>query len=515
MKQTFLSSYWLPILAGIFIGTSYIPFLPWALPFLYLPLWIYWQQQTSLRGVLIGGWITQFVLTLIGFNWVTYTIKEFGHLPMPLAIVGFILFCSFAHLHIPLAGALWWLAQKHLKIKSIWILPAVHILSDLSFPMIFEWHMGYTLFYAQLPVFHLAEWIGFRGLSSLIYILNVLVLQSYPKSFSWQKFKFRKTLPALFFIGTLQGLGFWLGQQVPRPEKVATILVVQANIGNSEKLERQLGHSFREFIVSRYKDLTLKGWQKEPAQLALWPESAFPHILGDSESEKSRLNQELLDFLKQHKIPLATGAYAIDRKNSLIFNSFFTLDAEGKLTSPPYSKSQLLAFGEYLPGSDLFPILKTWLPQVGFFGRGQGPQLMNLSGVILGPHICYESLFDHINRDVARLGAEILVNVTNDSWYGTWQEPYQHLYMTLARAIEVRRPMVRSTNTGISSAITAQGQILVQSPMEQEWSETLAIPYSSQIKSTLFMSWGYYFSFALAILLIAWTLICPKRSCLF
>jgi apolipoprotein N-acyltransferase len=78
------------------------------------------------------------------------------------------------------------------------------------------------------------------------------------------------------------------------------------------------------------------------------------------------------------------------------------------------------------------------------------------------------------------------VNVTNDSWYGTWQEPYQHMYMTLGRAIETRRPLVRVTNTGISTVVLASGEVLQQSPMHQEWAGLYTVPYTRQPRATFY-----------------------------
>src|SRR5262245_58012825 len=106
--RRFLLAYRAPIVAGIFIGTSYIPFPPWASMFAFVPLWIFWLAQAergeSLKKIFLAGWITQFVLTLIGFNWIAHLAKEFGHFPWAVAIVTLLLFCAFANLYVPLAG---------------------------------------------------------------------------------------------------------------------------------------------------------------------------------------------------------------------------------------------------------------------------------------------------------------------------------------------------------------------------------------------------------------------------
>jgi apolipoprotein N-acyltransferase len=103
----------------------------------------------------------------------------------------------------------------------------------------------------------------------------------------------------------------------------------------------------------------------------------------------------------------------------------------------------------------------------------------------------------------------VIVNLTNDSWYGAWQQPYQHLYMTLARAVEVRRPLVRSTNTGISAAILATGEVLETSPTYADWYQVYDIPYATSPPTTAFMSWGYWL---IPALLSLGLLVLPRTS---
>ena len=129
-------------------------------------------------------------------------------------------------------------------------------------------------------------------------------------------------------------------------------------------------------------------------------------------------------------------------------------------------------------------------PDLGSFGRGKGPTVMTIGAanqlIKYGPQICYEGLYPWFTVDLAKKGAQILGNVTNDSWFGKEFEPQQHLYMTLARAIEVRRPLIRSTNTGITTGITAAGEILQKSPQDQEWAGQFEIPYMTNPPHTFF-----------------------------
>jgi len=97
----------LPLLSGVLIGTSYIPFPPWASLFCFVPLWIFWSRQARLADVLLGGMACAFIFTLIGFNWVTYTLHEFAHLDWWVSVIGMLLFALLAHLFVPVAGAVW------------------------------------------------------------------------------------------------------------------------------------------------------------------------------------------------------------------------------------------------------------------------------------------------------------------------------------------------------------------------------------------------------------------------
>lgn len=499
-----IRDYRLPILSGILIGTSYIPFPPWALGFALVPLWIHWRKSSTWRQVWWAGWVTQYVLTLIGFNWVAHTIHEFGHLPWPLAIIGLLLYCGFASLHVPLAGLVWFFGKRTLKLgdrASLLLLPASFILAETVYPMIFDWHLGYPLLPAGWAGVHLAEWIGFRGLSALVVLANAMIFWLYLNHRAKSKFAVGAGALALG-LAALTGLGLWLRDRLPAPDAKLSALIVQANIGNLEKLEQERNDDVRGHVIERYFKQTEAALAGKKPDYVVWPETAFPHLLNGPYINSPGYAQSLRTFLERNGLNLLTGGYGWNEGTRELFNSFYLVDSRGVLADEPYSKTHLLAFGEYLPGSHWFPILKTWLPQVGQFGRGTGPKTKVFGETKFGPLICYEGLFDHFTRRLALQGSQILVNVTNDSWYGTWQQPYQHLYMTIARAIEVRRPIIRSTNTGISTIGLASGEIMVQSPLHQEWQHLYELEYLKNPPTTLFMGLGYYFNWILIGLLI-------------
>ncbi len=506
MTINWRNPWFLPVLSGFFIGTSYIPFPPWASLFGFIPLWIFWAQQTRLKPVLLSAVLTTFVYTLIGFNWVTYLLHEFAHLPWLGALGGMLLFAVIAHLFVPVAGVVWFLGCKwglYQGRNSIFAMGLFTALLLWSLPMLFKWNFGYAWYGAKIPLFHLAEYLGFSGLSMLTILANV------PLYFAWQKRKsprgkvLFKRVGVAFLLLNVWGLNTkaWL----PTPDSSFNVLLVQANIGNAQKVAAQFGRGGYNNIISQYQTLTqqaLEEHKQEKIDFVLWSETAFPSLLSTKDNN-NYYAQKLIKSVRANDVALITGSYARQAKTGFISNSLFVLNAQGEVQPTYYSKSILLAFGEYIPGEDQFPVLRELMPMVGQFGRGNGPkELLRLNDYKIGAQICYESLFPEFTKSLADLGAQFIVNVTNDSWYGTWQEPFQHKVMTLARAVETRRPLVRATNTGISTVVLASGEVLAESPMLEKWYGLYKVPFMQEPKPTFYQRNFYLMPIVLLTLLV-------------
>lgn len=498
------------MLSGILIGTSYIPFPPWAIFFGFVPLWIAWMRATTIKQVWWYGWITQFILTIIGFNWVAHTVHEFGHLPWAVAILCLFGFCAFSNLHVPLAGVAWFWTTRFFKIdprRKAWLLPAFIALGEWTFPMIFDWNFGYTWLYARFPAVQWADMIGIAGLSHLSIFANLLFFfaatsanPDQPKS--WPQRLKPVAIFALIFA-LLNILGTVHLNRLPPDDRVLRVGIVQANIGNLEKEYAQRGGAFRDQIVNKFSVFSRTLVEQNPGlQMIVWPETAFPDTLSVSQHQ-GRFGLQVVQLMSELKTPLVTGGYGLEPDGRMT-NSLFVINAEGQVVSPSYAKTVLLAFGEYFPGATWFPQLKVWFPEVGDFARGPGPTVISLGDLKLGAQICYEGLFDWFGRKLADQGAQILVNLTNDSWYGLWEQPFQHGYMTLARALEVRRPVIRSTNTGISTVISSRGEIGEFSPLHKEWIHAFDLPYSTTPVVTGFQKFGYILE---PLSLVLWILV--------
>jgi len=489
-----LSSYRLPLLSGLFIGTSCIPFPPWALLFCYVPLWLFWIREGSVRKILWGGWLAQFLFCLVGFHWVAYTAHEFGHLSWPLALLVLLLFCAFGHLYFVLAGLAFALLRDRLGLSraaQLALLPCLTALCGQYVPMIFPWNLGYPWLGSGLPAFQLAEYVGFEGLSVLTLFLNLALL------LAWERRKDRMGAyllgAAMSFLLLINGAGWLAGKAQPLPDATANVLVVQGNVGNLEKAYAEKREGFREEILRRYFRLTRQGLGQADGHapdFVVWPETAFPDTIPARPLHTGNAGT-LMAFVRSNETALVAGALGRDAASGKPTNSMSFLDRDGGVADKPYDKVHLLVFGEYFPFSDRFPVLKKWFPFTADFARGPGPGTRRIGGLLVGPQICYEGLFPGFSRSLAEQGAQIFVNVTNDSWFGTSAEPYQHLFMTLARGIEFRRPVVRATNTGISAAMRADGTLLDLSPLHTEWTGLYEIPYRNAQHPTFYQEYGH------------------------
>lgn len=486
----------LAFLTGILLSTSYVPFYPWAVFFCLVPLFSAWLKEDQPRRVFFLGWLSQFVFNMIGFHWIYHTAAEFGHLPFIPSAIALVGFASFESLDLPIAGLLVALLKKKYKFKPLWeitLYALMFFIVQALYPTIFPWNLAYPWYWANWPAVQWADVVGFEGLSLFTLLAQVLF---------WQIWQVRKERRVVFRLSVLF-LGVFIALNITGrkkalaiEEKVATesgrelkLLLVQANIGNLEKAYAEKGMQYQGFIVNEYLNLAREGLAKHPeSELVIFPETALPVSL-NSEYVLTPDARLVVNFVKETKLPLLTGAYA-DSAANLPYNSVFLFGSDAQLLGY-YNKTHLLAFGEFIPGGDLFPILYEWMPFISHFGRGPGPSVLHWDGLKFGIQICYEGLYPKFSRGLSDKNANLFFNATNDSWFGKTFEPQQHMIMTAARAIEFRRPMIRATNTGISTVITQTGKLLTQSPLHEKWYESVKLKLEKDPEPTLYARFPY------------------------
>jgi apolipoprotein N-acyltransferase len=191
--------------------------------------------------------------------------------------------------------------------------------------------------------------------------------------------------------------------------------------------------------------------------LIVWPETATPFFFQEEFNLSSVVRT--IPRLSSDWLLFGSPSYLAEGSRTFYMNSAFLLSPDGKI-SGKYDKMHLVPYGEYVPLRNFFPFINKLVAGIGDFRKGEGINPLNIGNHSLGILICYEGIFPELSREYKARGANLLVNITNDAWFGRTSAPYQHLSMTVFRAVENRIYFLRSANTGISAIISPTGQII-------------------------------------------------------
>jgi len=493
------------LLCGICAGISYyLSFAPNTLffvaPLLFFFMLLGVRLSKNWKEAFFVGWTSGLVTCLMGYPWITYVAKEFGNLPSPFPTLIYLGYSAFGEIHFAVfTGLLFWILQKSPLSSSLQkaLLPAaLCALIELISPRIFPDHIGHVFY--ETPLFNqVSDLFGVHGLTflvvwtgaSLFCVFSDLKLK---RNFSKNVLLTPNTFLLILSLIALTAYSQWRLSAIQTIQKNAkrtlSVALIQANIGNVDKLSAENGlRSAIHKTISTYKDLSVEAAQKiQGLELIVWPETAYPDTL--STPLKKRPMEAIA---KEIGIPFIIGSYDTDYlpgNRERDYNAIFYIDENGTFQHT-YRKVLLLAFGEYFPFSDWFPELKDLVPEVSDFGRGEGPGVIDFKGLKISPLICYEAIFSTFVKDAMKLQPDLFLNATNDSWFGPLMEPDQHLALAKFRSIEYRRPLIRSTNTGITTLIDATGKQIATGKRNSPDIISGVLPIPEGI-ITLYAIWG-------------------------
>ncbi|HWN66825.1 MAG TPA: apolipoprotein N-acyltransferase, partial [Haliangium sp.] len=271
------------------------------------------------------------------------------------------------------------------------------------------------------------------------------------------------------------------------------VAVIQANVGNLDKLASEKGDVEAVVdVLTRHGRLSdEQATSDTPPDLLIWPETAYPLAYGAERSAiDSEMDAELRTFTNMRQIPLLFGGYHVAEGRE--HNSALVVDADGALQV--YHKHILMPFGEYVPLVNDWDWVRERMPNIARFGSGGTPLVLDVPlpgerSVKVAPIICYEALFaEHVIAS-ANAGSQVIVNLTNDSWFGSEAQKRLHLALAALRSVETRRPQIRATNTGISALVLADGEVVDPGPVDQEASLRYQVPIIA-LPPTLAMQLG-------------------------
>lgn len=461
----------LAALSGLLFVAAFPGFDQWYLAFIaFVPVMVAVRGVSVKRALFLGG-VMGFVSHAIAYHWVVHLLRVFAHAPTPAAVGGWLLLCVAQGLSygvgVALTHWLWRRTGWPLAATLAVGLTAMDFLYPLLFPSFIANTMGGSLWMMQI-----ADLFGILGVTALVGAINGMFTDALLARREGRPFPRRTAIVAS---------GIWLASLVYGAVRVAqidaevakaewlTVGIVQANVGGAENLVGR-AESRRRYVRATH-ELTARH-----VDLVVWPEGALRAEI-DADSD---LRRDVLGGTGQALLFGATRVGPDSRTDEEVpYNSAFLANTEGRIIGS-YDKSVLLAFGEYIPGDRFFPGVYRLLPYSSHFGRGTSlaPLVLTIPGDEpwrLGTFICYEDIIPRFVRDlmVPHHGPRphVMINITNDSWYGNTTEPAIHLSLAKWRAVEHRRALVRSTNTGISAFVDPAGRLVAQTRTYRE--ETL------------------------------------------
>jgi apolipoprotein N-acyltransferase len=456
----------LAAMSGTMLTASFPPgklsFMAW---FAFVPLLIALKNERPSTAFRLG-FITGLVHYLTLIYWIIIVLKTYGGLNIIVSITILIFLCLYLSLYPALFSALAGYLKdsrfQALITAGIWVsLEYMRGLLLTGFPWCL---LGYSQF-RYLYLIQIADIVGVYGISFLILLTNVLIYIVFFKGVpgAGKRYLGLEILLLLAFLSVSLLYGHY---QLSKKDEITEfrdpirVAVVQGNIDQSLKWN----HLYQQETLNIYRRLTETTYGFKP-HLIIWPETALPFFFqhgGEFAEEVYSISRE-----SGARIIFGSPAYQIIEDSAIYYNRIYWLSGKDRSTGF-YDKVHLVPFGEYVPLKRLLPFVHRLVPAAGDFSPGSETAPLEIPGLTAGPLICYEAIFPELSRVQVKKGSVLLVNLTNDAWFGMSSAPYQHLSMALFRAVENRRPLVRAANTGFSAFMDAKGRITARSDLFKE-----------------------------------------------
>ncbi len=440
----------LAVLSGIL---GFLAFPPLKLGLLgwvcLVPLFLVMEPEKAKQNFLYG-----YLAGLVFFGGLLYWLP---HVTVPGTIILVLALGLFYGIFGVIAGYVLKYSMNLLFLSFIWVILEFIRGNLLSgFPWGF---LGYSQ-YENINLIQIADLTGVYGVSFLMAMFNAALFSMFMRS----RRKIAYMMVSLLFMIISISYGMY---RLPELSiwGTARVSVVQGNI--PQKLKWDPG--FTEDIINEYTRFTKEAAADGP-DMIIWPETAYPRLVEEGGEEARKLNS----LAGEAGAPILAGF--VSAEGNKYYNSAALFDGKSEEIER-YDKLHLVPFGEYVPFEERISFIRDYIDKpIGDFGKGSGYTLFPLvstksyatsDGALMrttnffkfGVLICFEDIFPYISREFVRSGANIMVNITNDAWFGDTAAPEQHTQASVFRAVENRVPVIRAANTGISCFIDPTGQI--------------------------------------------------------
>jgi apolipoprotein N-acyltransferase len=485
---------------------GWIGFVPWLAAL---------DRRRSFSGALALGWLMSVAFVLAVFSWFalamrTYTgastLAAFAALVLiaPLLEPQLVVFAVARHvlrLRTPFAYATFAAALAYVGTEWFW-------------PKLFGDTIGHGFLVAP-RMRQAADLFGAHGFTFVLVIANECVHASIARVRSGEA---RHALFPAACAGAialvLVAYGTLRLRQLDDVQGTATPItaaLVQADIAQYDRLRAERGtfEAVRE-ILDTHMELSARALERGGVDVLVWPETVYPTTFGRPKSDDGAMfDRSIAGFATEMNVPIVFGSYDSDESGEFNAAMFLEPATDGRIAYDTYRKARLFLLTERLPAVLESETVRRWLPWLGTWKPGAGPQTMELRlrdgrTVRVAPLICLDAVDPGLALEEARRGAEVIVTLSNDSWFAEGNGPNLHLTVSAFRSLETRRPQLRATNTGISAVITSTGEIVASAGVHER--RALIGTVTPSHAHTLMIAWGDWFgraAYVAAILLIA------------
>ena len=486
------------ILSGFLLTLSFpLPGIHWLAWIALVPL-VFSTRKLSFNSSFRLGFIAGLAHYLTLLYWLVGTMQTYGSLPLYLSLPVLFLLAAYLALYMGLfSGILFRVSKK--PIAAFAIAPVLWVSLEYIRSLLFSgfpWELAGYSQYKNLIMIQISDLTGVYGVSFVIVVVNmtalVFLLWLTKKKWHGQTISGKIAVTALMALVLIAGLTFCYGKQrlITVKKKISAapvckVAIVQGNIEQGIKWNP----AYQVSSVQKYLNLSSLARSANP-DLMVWPETSAPFYFLYDKKLTSLLKNGIHNF--ESNFLIGAPSFII-KKNRMIdyFNSAYLVGPDGEVYGK-YNKAHLVPFGEYIPLKRFLPFIGKMVEGIGDFVPGQKGAVIRQGEPALGILICYEVIFTDLAREMVKNNADLLINITNDAWYGRSSAPYQHFSMAVFRAVENRRSLARSANTGISGFIDPAGRILEQTDIFKEAVITYSLPVIRQ--KTIYTRFGDWFA---------------------
>ncbi len=479
----------LAICSGLVLPLAFAPTDWWPVAVASLAIFYALIQSISPRQACFTGWLFGLGYFGIGVHWIYFSLHLFGAAIAPLAAFLTLVFVLVMTIFPALCAWTWAKFKRPgYAIFNVLLFAALWVVLELARGKIMNGFPWILIGYSQTtgPLAELARFVGVYGLSFLVVVISCLLIVLL--------FDASRRIPTYaMLVASLFSVFFFRMVEFSEPDgEPLTVRLVQANIPQEMKFSQE---RLRNSIY------LYTGMTQEPGienvDLVVWPETAIPtyyHYIEET-------IETFVRIMDAKQIDVLSGVFQKDGEGE-VYNAVRQLGGDRAI----YRKRHLVPFGEYMPLRSVLEFAAKYIDiPMSDLAAGKDPHVpLQMQGTAVGVSICYEDVYGEEMRALLP-ASQLLVNVSNDAWFGNTAAPHQHEQKARMRALEFERPLIRVTNTGVSSAIDYDGDIIGR--IAHDTKDILDVTVQPRRGATLYARTGNWPVFIVAVLIFAWAIL--------